>query len=278
MIADRNFGKNGPVTWIGAFPVYVSTILAAIHAVTMVLTALAMAGQAEGVIQAFVFSSTAFLRESALWQVVTYAFVHQPPYWFFLLELYLLVVFGKEVEQHVGRSAFIRLYLTLLLVPPLVLAALGLFGFSSVYAGSSALNFGVFIAFAVLYPRVEMFFGIQTRWIAIGLLAVNGLQCLALGDFVSLSVLLLDSALAAIMVSSMRWNSFFANLPRPARRRPVVVPRETPAKERAVEPAPESIDAILDKISRSGLSSLTGAERDQLERARAALLAKERAN
>jgi hypothetical protein len=51
------------------------------------------------------------------------------------------------------------------------------------------------------------------------------------------------------------------------------------ARQPAAEPEEEdlhgSIDPILDKISRSGIASLTGRERERLEKARHKLIAKD---
>ena len=48
------------------------------------------------------------------------------------------------------------------------------------------------------------------------------------------------------------------------------------AKKNAGVPALEKVDAILDKISKEGIHSLTAAEKKQLEDARARLLQKDR--
>ena len=270
MIADRNSGSTSPLTWVGSFPVYASTVLAAVHAATMVLTALAMAAGAEALIQSLQFSSRSVLVNLAAWQVVTYAFVH-PPQILFLLEIYLLVVFGREIEGFLGRNAFLKLYAALLLLPPLVLALLGLAGFPSIYMGSSALHFGVFIAFATLYPTAQIFFSIQARWIALALFAISALQYLAYSMQTSLLVLVLDSAAAFSAIQFLRGNWAFA------------LPRKRPHL-RVVEPMHEvgrgvsltTIDSILDKISKSGMGSLTSKERAQLEKAREELIAKDR--
>jgi len=272
MIADRNSGNTSPLAWVGAFPVYASTVLAAVHAATMVLTALAMAAGAEALIQSLQFSSRAVVEHFALWQVVTYAFVH-PPDLLFLLEIYLLVVFGREIEGYLGRNAFLRLYAGLLLLPPIVLLAAGLAGFPSIYMGSSALHFGVFIAFATLYPTAQIFFSIQARWIALALFAISALQYLAYSMGTSLIVLAVDSAVAFAGIQLLRGNwSLELRLPRKRSRLRVVKP-ERPG-ERGAPPA--SIDAILEKISKSGMGSLTSKERTQLEKARAELLEKDR--
>ncbi len=273
MIADRNSGNTSPLTWVGSFPVYTSTLLAAIHAVTMVLTALAMAAGAEALIQSFQYSSQAVLSHFAVWQFVTYAFVHRPDI-MFLLEIYLLVVFGSEIERFLGRRAFILLYATLLLLPPIVLTAAALTGLPSVFMGSSALHFGVFVAFASLYPGAQIFFSLQARWVALALLVISALQLLAYSMWTNLGVLLLDCGAAFLFIHRFRNGQFFEwpRLFRPALR---VLPR--PAEQSPSEPL-ASIDGILEKISKSGMSSLTSKERSQLERARAALIEKDRNN
>jgi len=270
MIADRNFGNTSPLTWVGAYPVYASTVLAGVHVLAMVGTALAMAAGAEGVIQALQFSS-AGVRAGAVWQLGSYAFVH-PPGFLFLLEIYMLVVFGKQIEQFLGRSAFLGIYAALLLLPPVVLTLASFAGSSTIYFGSSALHFAVFVAFATLYPSAEMLFGIQARWAAILLVAVGGLQALAARDTAGMAFLLLDAGAAFLLV---RWLQAGGSLPDlrtlwPFRRRPRLrVVREEPGEE-------VPIDGILEKISRSGLGSLTGRERSELQKARERLLERDR--
>ena len=190
----------------------------------------------------------------------------------FLVELYLLVAFGTGVERDLGRKAFIRLYLALLLLPPLVLMVAGLFGFSSMLAGSGSLHFGIFVAFAVLYPSAEVFFGVQARWVALALVVVNLLQCLALSDFDSMAVLLIDCAAAYGIVRQMRHGDLW---PARAFAERMTAHRRPPLRLVPKEEAPASIDPILEKISRNGLGSLTPPERERLEQARAELIAKD---
>lgn len=274
MIADKNSGTDAPLTWVGTFPIYVSTVLAAAHSLAMVLLVFAAAAGAEGLTQSLDFSSADILSHFAIWQCVTYAFVHQPSLWF-VLEMYLLVVFGREIEKYLGRRAFVELYLTLLLLPPVALTAAGVFGVSSILMGSSALHFGVFVAFAALYPRAEIFFSIQARWVAGVLFVINALQCLSKNDLVGLSVLVLVTGAAVFLVSRMRGVGDFSI----AETAKSILPK---LKLRDVKPVQnvgsvhESIDPILDKISRTGLASLSPQEKQRLENAREQLLAKEK--
>lgn len=274
MIAQRSPDYDGPLTWLGNFPIYVSTAIAGLHGVTLILTALALAAGAESALQTFSFSSSAVARDWSVWQLFTYAFVHTPPYWFFLVELYLLVVFGREIEGHLGRRAFIKLYLLLLVAPTVFLTVCDWLGWQTLCSGSSALHFGIFVAFALIYPTAEIFFGIQAKWIALALLAINSLQCLALSNYDALAVLAIDSVAACLFIGFLQ-GRFSLRLPE----RRVKV-RPTPQATRAIpdsssEDVLDSIDPILDKISLSGLGSLTHRERERLEKARAHLLAKD---
>ena len=273
-MAQRSPENEGPLTWIGNFPVSVSTALAGVHGLTLILTAVAMAAGAEGFLQSVAFSSQAFTTDWSLWQAGSYAFVHRPSYWLLLVELYLLVAFGKEIEAFLGRKAFIKLYAALLVAPPLVLAAASWAGWPSIYWGSSALHFGIFVAFALLYPTAEILFSIQARWVALALLAINSLQCLALADYTSLTALGVDCVTACVIVGYFQGRFDRPERPVTSKVSPIrkYVPRQIEATD---DDAVISIDPILEKISRNGMGSLNARERALLEKARAQLIAKD---
>lgn len=282
MIANRNYEHCEPLTWVGRVPVYLATALAALHGVTLILSALAMAVGAEWFFRAFVFSSGQVLGDWKVWQFVTYAFVSTHPNEFIwtVIQLFLLAIFGREVEKHIGRRSFAWLYGALLLAAPVYFLLLSFGGTSFVYAGSGTLHFAVFIAFVVIYPGAEIFFGLQARWLAAILLGVNSLQLLAGQQPAQLGLLWLECGLAALWLVKDGVREF--SLPSPAAlikarhsaRRLRVVPKES-VEEPELH---ETIDPILEKIARQGIGSLTRAEREKLERARAVLLEKERRN
>lgn len=275
MIAQRSPDNDGPLTWLGSFPVYVSTAVAGLHGVALILSALAMAAGSEALLQSFMFSSDSVVRDASLWQLFTYAFVHTPPYWVFLFELYLLVVFGREIESYLGRGAFIKLYLLLLLAPSVFLTACNFAGWHTIYDGSSALHFGVFVAFALIYPSAEILFSIQAKWIALALLAINSLQCLALSNYNALAVLAVDCVSACLFIGFQQGRFTFRLPERSQKVRSV--PRAAVARnpEPSSGDALDAIDPILEKISRHGIGSLTSRERERLEKARAHLIAKD---
>src|SRR5439155_4949280 len=158
-----------PVAWMGRYPVDVTTILVGLHVTCAILAALVFTADHSGVVNYFMFDSATVWSGAQVWRIVTYAFIHPPTpsglLWF-AIEMYMLFVFGREVERFLGRRAYIALYLVLLLTPAVLLTIWGLLE-RSLIAGSPALHFGIFVAFASIYPRVELLLRIQAKWVAV---------------------------------------------------------------------------------------------------------------
>jgi hypothetical protein len=192
--------------------------------------------------------------------------------------MYMLFVFGREVERFIGRRAYIALYLVLLLWPALVLTLWGL-GTRTAMAGSGPLHFAVFVAFATIYPNVELLLRIMTKWIALILAGIGTLSALAAHDWQTL-VVLWTSIGAAFLFVELRGAGpelvWLQNLKSWARPKPKLRIVQKSSAQRPVEPDDvyASVDPILDKISKSGIGSLTTNERRQLDRARNRLLKK----
>lgn len=110
------------------------------------------------------------------------------------------------------------------------------------------------------------------------LLGLSVLQLLANQQWAEMLVLLTTASLAYFAIRhGSTLNLDFAARLRPASPRNKI-PRLRVVKNPENEPLDPHgiIDPLLDKISEHGLASLTRREREQLEQARAALLAKER--
>lgn len=292
MIENRNFGYNEPLTWMGRVPVYLATVLAMAHGVAMILFAVVGAsGRANWLIDTFSFSPQAGVFDLQVWRFVTYAFVN-PPSILTAFQLVMLAMFGQEVEKFLGRVSFAWLYALLILAGPVILTVFSFLGFFGMVSGSDTPHFAIFIAFVLIYPNASLLFGILAKWLGIALFGVYSLQLLANQSWTYLGLFWGECAVAALWlaregVSSVA--SFAIPSPRAwwrarqSKRNLRVVPRDsghakTVAVSKKAEPssAYESIDPILDKIARQGIGSLTKAEREKLERARAELLAKER--
>jgi membrane associated rhomboid family serine protease len=263
-----------PVTWVGRFPVDVTTILVGIHVAMAIIAAfLVFAGVSLEPLQ---FDSARVLGNGQLWRLATYAFVHGPSMllWF-AIEMYMLFVFGREVERFIGQRAYIALYLVLLFAPVAVLTLWGLRERTGL-AGSPALHFGIFVAFATIYPSAELLLRITAKWMALVLGGIYTLQLLAYHAWTDLAVVWTSIAAGFLFIRSRGvgpelawWENFKTRLqPKPKFK---VVPKQT-SLHRTEDDLYESVDPILEKIARSGIGSLTPNERRQLDRARNRLL------
>lgn len=272
-----------PVTWVGRHPIHVTTLLVAVHVVLMVLVCFLSALGAAGFLGAMIFDSAQVLSLGRVWQIATYAFVHLPysagALLWFAVEMYMLFAFGREVERYFGRRAFVIFYALLLCVPTLLLTIVGLVARVGV-AGSATLHLGIFLAFAALYPNVEMLLRIQMKWVALIFVAIGTLAALANRNWADLLVLW-ATVLTAVLFVRLRgagpelewWSNFKSRLqPKP---KFTVVQRETPRRGGEPENIHESIDPVLEKISKYGINSLTASERRALDRARNRLLKKQ---
>jgi membrane associated rhomboid family serine protease len=268
-----------PVAWMGRYPIHVTTLLVIVHVVCMIIGCLLIAVGAGSFLGVLAFDSAQVLSAGHIWQVATYALVHSPSglIWF-AIEMYMLFAFGREVERFIGRRAFIALYLLLLLAPPLFLCIWGLWQRTAL-AGSATIHFAIFIAFAAIYPNVELFLRIMAKWVALIFVAAYSLQLLAYHGWSELAVLWLSAGLTYAFVElrgagpELAWLTEWKSRWRP-KRALTVLPR--PSGRRVVEPENiyESIDPLLEKISKSGIASLTASERRALDRARNRLLKK----
>jgi membrane associated rhomboid family serine protease len=270
-----------PVAWMGRYPVDVTTMLVGLHIICGILIALVFAAGHSGVVNYLMFDSAEVWSGAQIWRLVTYAFIHPPlgsALLWFAIEMYMLFVFGREVERFIGRRAYIALYLVLLLLPAAILTMWGLFARTGM-AGSGALHFAIFVAFATIYPNVELLLRIMAKWVALILAGIGTLSALAAHDWQTL-VVLWTSIGAAFLFIELRgagpelvwWNNVKARFgPKPKFH---VVQKMRP--RRAVEPDDvyASIDPILDKISKFGIGSLTANERRLLNRERDRLLKK----
>jgi hypothetical protein len=195
--------------------------------------------------------------------------------------MYMLFVFGREVERFVGRRSYIALYLILLITPAALLTIWGFWQRSvlSVPSPSSALHFVIFVAFATIYPRAELFLRIMAKWVALILAAVYTLQLLAYHAWSELVVVWTTIGAAFLFIEWCGagpelawWNALKTRFaPKPKYR---VVPKLRPLPPAESDDAYASIDPILDKISKFGIGSLTASERRQLNRERERLLKK----
>ncbi len=267
-----------PVAWMGRYPIRITTLVCAVFVLGMFATVFAEAARLD--LTPFGFRVWSFYH-GALWQPLTSVLIQNASF-FFLFNIVFLYWSGAEVEKFLGRRRYLQLLGLLLLVPPIVLTGWAVAGMHWSYYGPYEISVGMFIAFATLYPNIEMFGWVTLKWLAFAGIVLGSMQYLPNHQWGNISVLWGMCVTAFLYIRYLQRRSASDTSPIAAvvakifRRRPKfqVVPRAS--GRRAVEPDDvyESIDPLLDKISKYGISSLSASERRALDRARNRLLKK----
>jgi membrane associated rhomboid family serine protease len=214
-----------------------------------------------GVYEAQVLFPAAILARP--WTIVTYMFLHGGMM-HLLFNMLALFFMGPRVEQRLGSNRFIWLYMLSGISGALLSFALAPHG--SIVGASGAI-YGVMLAFARFWPRDQfLIWGIvpvEARWLVIGYTVISLLQLGAgvahfahLGGFVG----------AFIYLSLLERHTGARKFRQAATAAPEIVD-STVKNWRNVNRAgihavnKDEVDRILDKISATGLGSLTPQER-----------------
>ncbi len=214
----------------------------------------------------------AVLHRFAIWQLVTYMFLHGGVF-HLLFNLFTLWMFGGEVEDTLGTRQFVRFYF-LTWIGGAVFYLLFRSGSTVPVIGASAAIYGVLVAFAVLFPHrivtLLLFLVIPVNLKAWQLAAV----------FVGISVLFgvtgtadgvahlahLGGALVGYLLLTGRQHVERLHeeieLAQERKRR-----RAEQKRRIAREELQRQVDAILDKINEVGYDNLTEEEKETLKRA-----------
>ncbi len=267
--------EHQPVTWWRGHPVYAAHLIVVVFVASMLVTTLLMFARVGPPLEWVGFNSAQVIR-GQVWRIATYGLLNAPSIQF-ALDMVMIVWFGREVERFFGRRVFLLLYGGIYLIKPLLFTALGVWQ-PSAFAGEAG-AFALFIAFATLFPDAPLIFNLLARWAALILVGIFSLMGLAARDSVGLIELWATCGFAFLFV---RYQQGHLELPRlrlwlPGRRPklrvlPDLEPGKTVPPAAARGNAMAEVDALLDKIARSGIGSLTAQERAQLESARADLL------
>jgi len=264
--------EHQPVTWVRGYPIYAAHLVVGIFVASMIATAVLMAIGATGILGWLRFSSEAVLRGEA-WRILSYGLVNPPSLWF-AVDMLMIVWFGRELERFFGRPTFVALFASLYVLSPVVLTLIGLRQPTSLSGETGA--FALFIAFATLYPDAMMMFNLLAKWFALILVGLYSLMALSNRDLVGLITLWSTIGFAFAFVrhqqGHFRLPSFRFNRNTPKLRALPDLDRKQDAAPRDTSMA--EVDALLDKIAKSGIASLSAKERSRLDAARDDLLKK----
>jgi membrane associated rhomboid family serine protease len=268
-----------PLFWMGGRPIYANTLIVIFHVAAFIIAGICISSLGPDPVVRGLSLSTPEIWQGQVWRLFSYIafdpdFFAKRSLWF-LFSIALLYLCGREVEQFAGRKTYLKLYAALVLVPSILLSLVGLLYVPMPFLNCCEVFFGMFIAFATIYPGAmpSMWISLPVSTIAWILLGVFTLINFVAHDYTALFMLWTSSAVGYGVMRlagagrGMTWLTDWIEERRARRlayKHNIKVLKDTQATE--------SIDQILEKISKQGVGSLNARERAALERARTNLL------
>lgn len=263
--------EHQPLVWVRGIPFYAVHVVVSLLVLSMIATSILRFAGGTLFLDALIFESGRVLG-GEVWRVITYGLVNEPTLGF-AIDMVMLVWFGRELEKLFGRRVFLWLYAGLYLTTPLLFTLAGGFGWRGALAGHSG-GLALFVAFAVVYPNVPLLFNLLAKWVAIILVALYTLSALSQRNGMSLLSLWGTVGFAIVFVLNAQGRIAWPSLSRPKpastgrKIRPAeVISAKTVSTSSTGGTSMAEVDALLDKIAQSGISSLTAKERARLEAA-----------
>lgn len=244
------------------------------------------------------------LGKGMLWQFVTYMFLHGGFFHLFF-NMLLLWMFGSEIERYWGSSEFLKYYFVTGIGGGVLSCVFSPSSFVPIVGASGAI-FGLLLAYGMAFPdrQIYLYFLVPIRAKYL-VLILGGIELLAVaspgGDGIARFAHLGGLLFGFLYIKKERlgfavrrwWGSLARNrkirLVRPGRGRPASGERDWSDERNAGfdwereerdagadrgqeeggarDREQEEVDAILDKIGRRGMDSLTDEEKETLRRA-----------
>jgi membrane associated rhomboid family serine protease len=205
------------------------------------------------------------VRHGQIWRLLTWPLANKPDIWT-VLTIAMLWYFGREIERMVGRTRYAWMLLLLAVVPGLVGTLLDIN-----QAGIRPVEIAVFCVFCLELPDVRFFGGIPAWVFAVVIVGIEVLQLIGNRESKLIVLLFVSLATAALTARSFELLKAYPWIPRIAL--PKRSPKPAKVRSAAVVTGPwagstssdqNELDGLLDKISASGMDSLTKAETKRL--------------
>lgn len=213
------------------------------------------------------------------WRLLTAGFTHDPNNVMHIaFNMFVLWMFGRDVEMLYGRREFLRVYLAMIVFASavwLVTQRILWPDESAQMMGASGAVTGILILFAVNFPRrtILLFFVLpMPAWVLAVLIVLLDLSgAIRQGDEIARSAHLAGAAFAFVYwQTGIRFTrpgaggGWLGGLAGKFKRRPKLRVHDPDRKDRVLS---DQVDRILEKIHQQGEESLTPAERRTLEEA-----------
>jgi len=228
---------------------------------------------------------SSLVRDGEVWRIVTWPIPNPPTSVWVVLTLVFFWFFGHRVEDQVGRKRYTWLILAMTIIPAAIVSLVGSTSDFSYAYGVGILGVALLCIFALDNPGAMFFFNIPAWIIALVIVGIDVLQLVADRRWNQLLLELLALVIGLVgarqcgMVEVLHWiPRVGAGAPkrksissgRPKRGKPVAAspssvitgPWGAPSSQSSTDQI--ELDMLLDKISATGMSSLSRQEKQRL--------------
>ena len=202
--------------------------------------------------------------ELMIWQPFTYLFFHGG-IWHVLINMFVLWMFGSELERLWGRNHFLKFYFVTGVGSGLLTMLFSLQSITPIVGASGAV-YGVLLAYGLTYPNRQIYlYGIipiKSIWFVIGIGMIAFMSSFNNISQVSHITHLSGMLIGYLMLKRpVEWRSLWFSIRKRTLEYRVVQEEKKATHRQKVE---QDIDIILDKINREGFDSLSQKEQDSL--------------
>ena len=202
--------------------------------------------------------------ELMIWQPFTYLFFHGG-IWHVLINMFVLWMFGSELERLWGKSHFLKFYFVTGVGSGLLTMLFSLQSITPIVGASGAV-YGVLLAYGLTYPNRQIYlYGIipiKSIWFVIGIGMIAFMS-----SFNNISQISHITHLSGMLIGYLmlkrpvEWRSLWFSIRKRTLEYRVVQEEKKATHRQKIE---QDIDIILDKINREGFDSLSEKEQDSL--------------
>ena len=202
--------------------------------------------------------------ELMIWQPFTYLFFHGG-IWHVLINMFVLWMFGSELERLWGKSHFLKFYFVTGVGSGLLTMLFSLQSITPIVGASGAV-YGVLLAYGLTYPNRQIYlYGIipiKSIWFVIGIGMIAFMSSFNNISQVSHITHLSGMLIGYLMLKRpVEWRSLWFSIRKRTLEYRVVQEEKKATHRQKIE---QDIDIILDKINREGFDSLSQKEQDSL--------------
>ena len=202
--------------------------------------------------------------ELMIWQPFTYLFFHGG-IWHVLINMFVLWMFGSELERLWGKSHFLKFYFVTGVGSGLLTMLFSLQSITPIVGASGAV-YGVLLAYGLTYPNIQIYlYGIipiKSIWFVIGIGMIAFMSSFNNISQVSHITHLSGMLIGYLMLKRpVEWRSLWFSIRKRTLEYRVVQEEKKATHRQKIE---QDIDIILDKINREGFDSLSQKEQDSL--------------